>query len=141
MLKGLGEQVYSMKVNIIDASISVLSVWLLVPSLGVMGYIITIYVTELLNAAMSIVRLLNISELRPQVIRWVIAPLFSVVAATSLTRLLYALIPAFPMPVGHGSAVILLVAVALLLYALFSVTLGAVRREQICWLVSFFMGK
>lgn len=139
MLKGLGEQVYSMKVNIIDASISVLSVWLLVPSLGVMGYIITIYVTELLNAAMSIVRLLNISELRPQVIRWVIAPLFSVVAATSLTRLLYALIPAFPTPVGHGSAVILLVAAAFLLYALFSVTLGAVRREQIRWIGSFFV--
>jgi hypothetical protein len=90
---------------------------------------------------MSIVRLLNISELRPQVIRWVIAPLFSVVAATSLTRLLYALIHAFPTPVGHGSAVILLVAAAFLLYALFSVALGAVRREQICWLVSFFMEK
>jgi prepilin signal peptidase PulO-like enzyme (type II secretory pathway) len=90
---------------------------------------------------MSIVHLLNISELRPQVIRWVIAPLFSVVAATSLTRLLHALIPASLTPLGRGSAVILLVAVALLLYALFSVILGAVRREQISWIVSFFMGK
>ena len=141
MLKGMGEQVYSMKVNIIDASISVLSVWLLVPSFGVMGYIITIYVTELLNAALSIVRLLNFSHLRPMIMRWVATPLLSVVAATSLTRLLYVLSPVSLAPVGHRGAIVVLVVFSVLLYGLFSVLLGAVRREQIRWIGSFFMGK
>jgi len=141
MLKGLGEQVYSMKVNIFDASLSVLLVWLLVPRIGIMGYVVTIYTTELLNAALSIVRLLNILQPRTQVMTWVVKPLAAIVAATTLTRLVYALIPASLTPVGRGSAVILLVVLALVLYALFSILLGAVRREQLWWIGSFFVEK
>jgi stage V sporulation protein B len=139
MLKGLGQQVYSMKVNIIDALISVLLVWVLTPRMGIMGYVVTIYVTELLNAALSIVRLFNVISPRPRIVAWVITPLVSIVAATSLTRLVYALMPAALTPVGHGGAVILFVVLALLLYALFLVVLGAVRREQIRWIGSFFV--
>lgn len=141
MLKGLGEQVYSMKVNIIDASLSVLLVWLLVPRIGIMGYVVTIYATELLNAALSIVRLLNILTPRTRVMTWVVKPLVAIVAATMLTRLAYALIPASLTPMGRGGAVILLVVLALLLYALFLVVLGAVRREQMAWIGSFFVAK
>ena len=141
MLKGLGQQVYSMKVNIADALISVLLVWVLTPRMGIMGYVVTIYATELLNAALSIVRLLNVSAPRPRLVPWVVTPLVAIVAATSITRLIYALIPASLTPIGHGGAVILLVGVALLLYALFLVVLGAVRREQMAWIGSFFVEK
>ena len=141
MLKGLGQQVYSMKVNIFDASLSVLLVWLLVPRIGIMGYVVTIYVTELLNAALSIVRLLNLLKPRTHVMTWVVKPLGAIVAATALTRLLYALIPASLTPAGRGGAVILLVVVALLLYVLFLVVLGAMQREQMAWIGSFFVEK
>lgn len=90
MLKGLGEQVYSMRVNILDALVSVLCVALLVPRLGIHGYIVTIYVTELLNAALSIARLLRVSGYRPHVGRLIAAPVLCVVGATSITNLLYA---------------------------------------------------
>ena len=90
MLKGLGEQVYSMRVNILDALVSVFCVALLVPRIGINGYIVTIYVTELLNAALSIARLLRVSGYRPRVVRLVSAPLLSVIGATTLTRLLFA---------------------------------------------------
>ena len=56
VLKGLGEQVYSMKVNILDSAVSALLVWLLLPGFGVSGYIAVIYIAELLNAALSIAR-------------------------------------------------------------------------------------
>jgi stage V sporulation protein B len=46
MLKGLGEQVYSMNVNIIDALISVFLVMILLPKYGMSGYIITIYIRK-----------------------------------------------------------------------------------------------
>jgi hypothetical protein len=107
--------------------------------MGILGYVVTIYVTELLNAALSIVRLFNVISPRPRIVAWVITPLVSIVAATSLTRLVYALMPAALTPVGHGGAVILFVVLALLLYALFLVVLGAVRREQIRWIGSFFV--
>ena len=40
ILKGLGEQVYSMGVNIVDSLLSVILVIILLPRYGIMGYII-----------------------------------------------------------------------------------------------------
>ncbi|OLA56794.1 MAG: hypothetical protein BHW37_05410, partial [Firmicutes bacterium CAG:272_52_7] len=53
-LKGIGEQVYTMKVNIADAFISVIAVWLLVPLLGLDGYIAVIFISEIFNFDLSI---------------------------------------------------------------------------------------
>lgn len=75
LLKGLGEQVYSMRVNILDALVSVLCVALLVPRMGIAGYLVTIYITEILNAALSITRLLRVSGFAPGVRQLVLRPL------------------------------------------------------------------
>ncbi len=48
-LKGLGAMMWSMTVNIIDALSGVILVVLLVPSMGLTGYIIVIYLTEILK--------------------------------------------------------------------------------------------
>ena len=87
MLKGLGQQVYSMNVNILDALISVIAVAILVPKMGINGYLVTIYITEIFNAALSVTRLLRVSGFRPRVLSLVVRPLLSVVGATSLMRL------------------------------------------------------
>ncbi len=92
MLKGLGEQVYSMNVNIIDALVSVICVAILVPQIGILGYLVTIYITEILNAALSITRLLRISGFRPKVFRLLALPLFSAIGATSIAHLLIRLL-------------------------------------------------
>ena len=63
ILKGLGEQVYTMKVNIIDAAICLISVLLLVPEMGIAGYIVVIYISEAVNAALSIYRMQKITGL------------------------------------------------------------------------------
>lgn len=57
MLKGIGEQVFSMWVNISDSLLSVMLVWLLIPRLGIMGYAVVIVVMEGYNFALSIMRL------------------------------------------------------------------------------------
>ena len=88
LLKGLGEQVYSMNVNIMDAMISVILVWLLVPVMGINGYILTIYITEILNATFSICRLLKISGFRPKVGRLVLRPVFCATGAAAIANLL-----------------------------------------------------
>ncbi len=87
-LKGMGEQVYSMNVNIIDALCSVILVWLLLPRMGLSGYIIAIYATETLNTTLSLCRMLRMSRMRVRLWPQVIAPLLSVVGATVLARLI-----------------------------------------------------
>ena len=135
MLKGLGEQVYSMNVNIIDALVSVLCVALLVPRLGIYGYLITIYVTEILNAALSVTRLLRITGFSPSVLQLVLRPLLAVIGATALNRLLFFALPA--LPVSGGVTLFLHVFCAVLLYLLFLILIGALGRAERRWFFNF----
>ncbi len=86
VLKGMGEQVYSMNVNILDALISVILVWLLLPRMGLWGYIVAIYVTETLNTTLSLARMLRVSGMRVRLWRQVFGPLVGIIGATLLTR-------------------------------------------------------
>ena len=61
MLKGLGEQVSAMRINIIDAASSLALVLLLVPRFGISGYIVSVYFCEILNCVMSTHRLVRSS--------------------------------------------------------------------------------
>ncbi len=56
-LKGLGEMLYSMCINIVDSVISVILVIILLPKYGIMGFIIVIFVTEFINFALSMQKL------------------------------------------------------------------------------------
>ena len=56
-LKGLGQQVWSMGINILDALIGLVLVWLLLPKYALSAYLAILYGTELLNFALSLGRL------------------------------------------------------------------------------------
>lgn len=86
MLKGIGEQVYSMYINIADAAMSIVLVWILLPKFGIMGYIITVYFTELFNATLSLTRLMSKSRLKINPLLWVGRPMVCIICATKLTR-------------------------------------------------------
>lgn len=62
LLKGLGEQVYNMKVNIADSAAGLLLVLILTQMLGLKGYIITLWVCETANLAASFYRLYLITS-------------------------------------------------------------------------------
>jgi stage V sporulation protein B len=56
-LKGLGQMMFCMYVNIADAGLSALLVWLLLPRWGLNAYIFTICFTEVFNFVLSLWRL------------------------------------------------------------------------------------
>ena len=86
ILKGLGHQFYCMVINIVDALLSVILVWLLLPRYGIMGYIVTVYFTELINATLSITKLLCVSKIKFKIFEWVAKPLISIISATAVIR-------------------------------------------------------
>ena len=59
-LKGLGQQVWSMGINILDALLGLLLTWQLLPRYALAAYIGIIYATELFNFALSLGRLLRV---------------------------------------------------------------------------------
>ena len=95
ILKGLGYQFYTMVVNIVDASLSVLLVWILLPRFGIMGYVITVYFTEIVNATLSITKLLCVAKVRVRIFDWIVKPLFSIVISTTAVSYLLRLAGAF----------------------------------------------
>lgn len=121
MLKGLGEQVYCMGVNIADALCSVILVFCLLPVLGIDGYIVTVYFTELLNATLSITRLLIKSRVKTRAVLWVARPVFCVICATRLTRFLTAGISGITLQIALASAV----------YVALLIALGGIRPRRI----------
>lgn len=64
MLKGLGKQVASMGYNILDALAGVLLVYFLLPKYAIGGYVFAVFFTEVLNFALSLWKLLSITDLR-----------------------------------------------------------------------------
>ncbi len=77
ILKGLNEQIHSMKINIADALLSVLLVYFLVPHFGVKGYIVAIFVCEIFNCTMSLMRLVKISQPKISITSFVFKPILS----------------------------------------------------------------
>lgn len=109
ILKGLGEQLHSMKINLIDSAVSLLLVLFLVPRLGLPGYMLTVFVCEVMNASLSISHLLKVTSLRCRLWQWVFSPLLSVILAVSVVR--FFTVFGAVMPFGTVGAVLVTVLV------------------------------
>ena len=126
-LKGMGEQVYSMNVNIIDAAASVLLVWLLLPHMGLWGYVVAIYVTETLNTTLSLCRMLRMSRMPVRLWKQVFGPLLCIVGATVLCRMGVMLLG---LTVSGIGALVLHVALCVVLYLGLCLMTGVYGKEQ-----------
>ena len=133
MLKGMGLQKASMGINIIDAAVSLLLVWQLIPRVGLRGYLLTFYVSETLNFALSFRQLNRSAGLRLPFYRSVLAPLMAAMCAVFLPRLL---LPAFcaAQPVAAMGC-------SLPLYWLLLRLLGGVTRQDLRWFWGIFRQK
>jgi hypothetical protein len=84
-----------MIINIVDAMLSVVLVWILMPQYGIIGYIITVYFTELINATLSITKLLCVTKIKFKIFDWLFKPIIAIIASTALVRFLLYKIGAF----------------------------------------------
>ncbi len=132
LLKGMGEQIYTMKVNIADAAISVILVRLLVPRFGIGGYIAVLYIAELVNFAFSAARLLSKCKFKFSVLKWFALPLGLLVATSQICNFLFKLVP---LPFGESWLTLTLhgLAIVLVFMALLTV-FGVCDRELREWL-------
>ena len=78
ILKGLNQQVYSMGYNIADSIIAIMLMLYLLPAEGINGYVLILYITEMVNAYLSINRLLKVAEFRIFPVRWTLLPAISI---------------------------------------------------------------
>ena len=91
MLKGIGEHVYSMWVNITDSLLSVILVWFLIPAMGISGYALVIILMESYNFILSVLRLRSRISFRISPLRSLVAPAANAAASAYLTKSLFGL--------------------------------------------------
>lgn len=76
ILKGLNKQFGVMCCNILDLSITTCFIYFLLPILGIKGYVLSIFFSEVLNFSISLFQLFKYSGIKPNLIDWIVVPLF-----------------------------------------------------------------
>lgn len=132
MLKGLGQQMHSMAYNVVDSSLRVVMIYFLIPLMGIHGYIVVLYASEIFNFTLSLGRLMKVADLRPRLWGWIIKPLFCVALPGFLLGKLSPLLA--PYLSSDVARVVLAISLTVLSYfALLRLT-GSLRQEDITWM-------
>ncbi len=130
ILKGLGKQFYTMCVNIVDAATSVLLVWLLVPRMGVYGYIVVIYVSECINTVFSIWKLMSLIDFKISLKKILFSPLAAAIGAANICHISLSFVQ---MP-QNAAALVAKCAVYIACYFALSRMLGSIGKEEKQWI-------
>ncbi len=138
ILKGMDEQLFCMRVNLLDSALSVLVVLILLPRIGIYGYIAEIFLCEIINASLSVMRLLDVCRLQisPRIL---LKPLISVFFARSAARLIFSQVLPYALD-GWGLALHVMIFVSLYLAGLglckgipLLIRQGIDRRRRFTW--------
>lgn len=74
ILKGLNKQFGVMCCNILDLSVTTCFIYFLLPIMGIDGYIVSIFISELLNFSVSLFQMIKYSKLKLNFIDWILIP-------------------------------------------------------------------
>lgn len=133
MLKGLDEQVKSMKYNIIDSATSLILLFFLLPRFGTAGYVFLICFSEILNFTLSFRRLSQVSCFHLFFMRGILLPLLSTGMSVFLgkfTALFFGL--------EHTPFLILSGILSLFFYLALLRFTGCFSKEDTLWVKSIF---
>ena len=97
MMQGLNQQKKSLKYNVIDSIIRISLIWIVLPKFGIKGFIIIMYISNIITSGLNMYRLLKISSTKFNLNMWVIKPLISAIAACIACSIIsdYVIIPNF----------------------------------------------
>ena len=127
MHKGLGQQVFCVRINTITSFLDVLFLWLLLPKYGITGYFFSFSVTHLLNFAWSLGHLVKITGHTPTCgyfIKQTMCTVFAVAATVQLCPTSpHVLFSCGVQLIVYGSC-----------FAVFSMIVGCVTRGDVVWL-------
>lgn len=126
IIKGLGEQKASVRYNICTNIMDVALLYVLLPRLGIAGYFISFTVTHIINLALSLRRLLKITQLRLD---------FSVPVLTLCAGVTATFLASFVGRTTLGAIFGLLILCSLL------VILGVVQKDDFTWVKNLLKAK
>lgn len=125
ILKGLDKQVSVMAINILDLFVSISFIMLLLPINGVFGYIIVLYISEILNCFCSLLKLIKTTHFKFDFSNWILKPLFTVIFLNVLFKFLC------PSVINSISEVIFCICIFSIFYIIILILSHTILREDI----------
>ena len=128
-----------MRYNIIDALAGVVMVFILVPKLGVNGYLVTIILTELLNFILSVQRLIKVSNFNIHFFHDILKPVCCIFSAIAIVKYFFTFqeLSFFP----NLFVVFLQIILVLIGYVFYLYLSSYITHKDIQWFVSIFTNK
>ncbi len=135
VLKGLGEQVAVVRINVLDTAICVVLVWLLVPRFGLRGYLMMIVISEIFNMILSAGRLIYVTGFRADMPRWAVAPFLGAFGAIFAAKYGAALLG---LDVTKAGGILIVFAAFLLLYYAVLRLTGCLNQKDLALFAEIF---
>lgn len=133
MLKGIGEQVSLMRVNILTSIISAVLIYSLLPKYAITGYIVTIYVVRILNFTLSLRKLLAATELKIDLFR-IAKSMFSIIGAVNVSDVLIRYFDASGIPIA--GSLYFQIPLTALIYLLLLRVFSCITHDDVVWVKS-----
>lgn len=129
ILKGLNQQVSSLKYSVADSGLRILLILFIVPRRGMEGFLFIMVLSNLFTCGLNFHRLLTVTGLRVKWGQWVLKPLLAAGVAGGLSMTIYHL----PAVAGLSTlpAVLIGGGIAAAVYALLLPLLGCIRRDDL----------
>lgn len=129
ILKGLNEQLSSMKYNIIDAAVSLVLVTFLLPVTGIAGYVIIICTSEILNFILSLGRLVKITKFKINVSNCFIKPIFAALVSCTVCSFLHT---------NSTASLTIAIIVQIIVYVLALALVKGLTKDDVRWFRKIF---
>ncbi|HJD23932.1 MAG TPA: polysaccharide biosynthesis protein [Firmicutes bacterium] len=132
LLKGLNQQVSSLKYSVLNSVLRISAIFFLVPARGMQGFLFVMIVSNIFTSLLNIRRLLVVTGVRIQWGQWLLKPLLAMTAGGVASLGVQSLLSRTALP----PLLILLPAAAagVLLYGLLLFLFGCITREDFAWL-------
>lgn len=137
ILKGLDQQLHSMKYNFSDSAIRVALIFFLIPLTGSRGYICVLFFSTIFNATLSIHRLIKVAQVEIRLLDWILKPALCGGVSVLAIALLSKLLPSDLLQDGLLCALQILFS-GLFYYGLLRVS-GSFRKTDLQWVRSIFL--
>lgn len=123
-LKGLNQQLHSMVYNVLEGALNVVLLFILLPKIAIMGYVVVMYVKEIFNAVLSLARLTKVTAVDKSY-TVLFTTTLSTVGAYVFGNIVAPVAPIFPK-----------IAIYVCFYVSLLYVSNAVTREDIRWVLA-----
>lgn len=133
MLKGINEQVSSMRYNILESLIGAALIYLLLPKYAITGYIFTIFLTRFINFSLSLNKMLSVIKARINV-SLILKAGFCILNAIVITNLIFFGLRVISLDISFSLTAN--IALLIIIYYILLRLMRCITDEDLLWFLS-----